>query len=81
MKAEDLHSFCNHILESDRSIRFVGIRNKTGNQIIKLSCWNDSVIDTRGDRNVRYAVSITDEYQKCRVVIRVDWSNILGLNF
>ena len=30
MKAEDLHS----ILESDRSIRFVGIRNKVSNQIV-----------------------------------------------
>ena len=34
MKAEDLHSFCNRILESDRSICFVGIRNKMGNQIV-----------------------------------------------
>ena len=36
MKAEDLHSFCNHILESARSIRFVGIRNK---MVIKLSSY------------------------------------------
>ena len=34
MKAEDLHSFCNCILESDRSICFVGIRNKMSNQIV-----------------------------------------------
>jgi hypothetical protein len=34
MKAEDLHGLCTRILESDRSIRFVGIPNKMGNQII-----------------------------------------------
>ena len=30
----DLHSLCNRILESDRSIRFVGIPNKMGKQIV-----------------------------------------------
>jgi hypothetical protein len=34
MKADDLHGLCTRILESDRSIRFVGIPNKMGNQII-----------------------------------------------
>ena len=38
MKAKDqdldLHGLCNRILESDRSIRFVGIPNKMGKQII-----------------------------------------------
>lgn len=36
MKAEDrdLQGLCNDILESDRSIRFVGISNKMGKQII-----------------------------------------------
>ena len=34
MKADDLHGLCNRILESDRSIRFVGIPNKMGNQIV-----------------------------------------------
>ena len=29
-----LHSLCNRILESDRSIRFVGIPNKMGKQIV-----------------------------------------------
>ena len=32
--AEDLQGLCNRILESDRYIRFVGISNKMGNQII-----------------------------------------------
>jgi hypothetical protein len=30
----DLHSLCNRILESDRSIRFVGVPNKMGKQIV-----------------------------------------------
>ena len=30
----DLHSLCSRILESDRSIRFVGIPNKMGKQIV-----------------------------------------------
>ena len=34
MEAEDLQGLCNRILESDRYIRFVGISNKMGNQII-----------------------------------------------
>ena len=36
MKAEnlDLHSLCNRILESDDAIRFVGIPNKMGKQIV-----------------------------------------------
>jgi hypothetical protein len=34
MKTEDLQDLCNRILESDRTIRFVGISNKMGNQII-----------------------------------------------
>ena len=34
MKTEDLRGLCNDILESDRSIRFVGISDKMGKQII-----------------------------------------------
>ena len=36
MKAKDpdLHGLCNRILESDRSIRLVGIPNKMGKQIV-----------------------------------------------
>ena len=35
MKAgEDLHRLCNKILESDSSVRFVGIPNKMGKQIV-----------------------------------------------
>ena len=33
MKVEDLQGLCNDILESDRSIRFVGISDKMGKQI------------------------------------------------
>jgi len=41
MKAEDLHSLCTRILESDKSIRFVGIPNTMGKQII--SCYRTGV--------------------------------------
>ena len=34
LEAEDLQGLCNRILESDQYIRFVGISNKMGNQII-----------------------------------------------
>jgi hypothetical protein len=34
MKSEDLQGLCNDILESDRSLRFVGISDKTGKQVI-----------------------------------------------
>ena len=34
MKAEELHSLCNRILESDKAIRFMGIPNKIGKQIV-----------------------------------------------
>jgi hypothetical protein len=30
----DLHGLCNRILESNRSIRFVGVPNKMGKQIV-----------------------------------------------
>jgi hypothetical protein len=42
MKAEDLHDLCTGILESDKSIRFVGIPNKRGNQIV--SCYRAGVV-------------------------------------
>jgi hypothetical protein len=42
MKAEDLHGLCSRILESDKSIRFVGISNKMGKQII--SCYRTGVV-------------------------------------
>ena len=34
MKADDLQSLCNDILESDRSLRFIGISDKMGKQVI-----------------------------------------------
>ena len=34
MKAEELHSLCTRIFESDNAIRFVGIPNKMGKQIV-----------------------------------------------
>ena len=36
MKVEDLRDLCNRILESDRNIRFVGISDKMGNQIVSI---------------------------------------------
>jgi hypothetical protein len=42
MKAEDLHGLCSRILESDKSIRFVGIPNKMGKRII--SCYRTGVV-------------------------------------
>jgi hypothetical protein len=41
MKAEDLHSLCTRILESEKSIRFVGIPNTMGKQTI--SCYRTGV--------------------------------------
>ena len=34
MKADDLQGLCNDILESDSSIRFIGISDKMGKQVI-----------------------------------------------
>jgi hypothetical protein len=34
MKAENLQNLCNDILESDSSIRFIGISDKMGKQVI-----------------------------------------------
>ena len=44
MRAEDLdlHSLCNPILESDNAIRFVGIPNKMGKQIV--SSYRDGLV-------------------------------------
>jgi hypothetical protein len=36
MKVEGLRDLCNRILESDRNIRFVGISDKMGNQIVSI---------------------------------------------
>ena len=61
----DLHSLCNRILESDRSIRFVGIPNKMGKQIVSwLQSWAGSITNTVGNRKSRYKVRIEDEYKK-----------------
>jgi hypothetical protein len=42
MKVEDLQGLCNDILESDRSIRFVGISDKMGKQI--ASSYRDELV-------------------------------------
>ena len=61
----DLHSLCSRILESDRSIRFVGIPNKMGKQIVSsLQSWAGSITNTVGNRKSRYKVRIEDEYKK-----------------
>jgi hypothetical protein len=36
MSIKGLHDLCNRILESDRSIRFVGISDKMGNQSVSI---------------------------------------------
>ena len=61
----DLHSLCNRILESDRSIRFVGVPNKMGKQIVSsVQSWAGSITNTVGNRKSRYKVRIEDEYKK-----------------
>ena len=61
----DLHSLCNRILESDNAIRFVGIPNKMGKQIVSsLRSRTCSITNTMGNRKSRYKVRIEDEYKK-----------------
>jgi hypothetical protein len=61
----DLHSLCNRILESDRSIRFVGIPNKWANKSYhRTESWTCSITNTMGNRKSRYKVRIEDEYKK-----------------
>ena len=59
-----LDSLCSRIIESDKAIRFVGISNKMGNQIIKIQGGTNTIINTKGDRNVCYSVSLKDEYKE-----------------
>ena len=60
----DLHSLCSRILESDRSIRFVGIPNKMGKQIVSSYRAGLIITNTVGYRKSRYKVRIEDEYKK-----------------
>jgi hypothetical protein len=58
----DLHSLCNRILESDNAIRFVGIPNKMGKQIV--SSYRAGLIITNTMGKSHYEVRIEDEYKK-----------------
>jgi hypothetical protein len=82
MKAEDLHSFCNRILESDRSIRFVGIRNKMSNQIVSSYRAGMTPLLTPEEIEMYAMQSVLRmNTRNAGWLLRVDWSNILGLNF
>ena len=60
----DLHSLCNRILESDNAIRFVGIPNKMGKQIVSSYRAGLIITNTMGYRKSHYEVRIEDEYKK-----------------
>ena len=68
MKAEELHSLCNRILESDKAIRFVGIPNKIGKQIV--SSYRVGLVPLLIPQEIEcslythYTVRIEDEYKK-----------------
>ncbi|MGI8833552.1 MAG: hypothetical protein ACR2IS_13080 [Nitrososphaeraceae archaeon] len=60
-----LDSLCSRIIESDKAIRFVGISNKMGNQIIsRYRAGANTIINSKRDRNVCYSVSLKDEYKE-----------------
>ena len=59
-----LDSLCSRIIEADKAIRFVGISNKMESDNIKIQVWPNTIINTKGDRNVCYAVSLKDEYEE-----------------
>jgi len=66
MEAEDLRGLCSCILESDRSIRFVGIPipNKMGNQIISRYRAGVVPLLTPSEMQTLATKSIKNEYQK-----------------
>jgi hypothetical protein len=60
---EDLRRLCNQIQESDSSVRFVGIPNKMGRQIVSSHRHDLAPIThTTGNRNVCYRISFENEY-------------------
>ncbi|HKG31680.1 MAG TPA: hypothetical protein VKA91_10445 [Nitrososphaeraceae archaeon] len=78
MKAEDLHS----ILESDRSIRFVGIRNKVSNQIVSSYRAGMTPLLTPEEIEMYAMQSVLRmNTRNAGWLLRIDWSNILGLIF
>jgi hypothetical protein len=57
-------AFCNRIFESDRSIRFVGIANKMGRQIISSYRSGLMPLLTRNEIEMFATGCIEDEYKK-----------------
>ena len=57
-------AFCNRIFESDRSIRFVGIANKMGRQIISSYRSGLMPLLTRNEIEMFATGRIEDEYKK-----------------
>ncbi|MGI8834014.1 MAG: hypothetical protein ACR2IS_15435, partial [Nitrososphaeraceae archaeon] len=60
----DMHGLCNRILEPDRSIRFVGIPNKMGRQIISSYRSGLKPLLTRNEIEMFDTRRIEDEYKK-----------------
>jgi hypothetical protein len=74
MKAENqvLHGLCKRILESDAAIRFVGIPNKMGNQLV--SCYRTGLVPLLTPREVEiFAVESV-----LRMKTRKDYESKLG---
>jgi hypothetical protein len=58
-----LDSLCGRIIESDKTIRFVGISNKMGNQIIsRYKSGLTPLLTPKEIRNVCHGVSLKNEY-------------------
>jgi hypothetical protein len=74
VKAEDqdLHGFCSRILESDKAIRFVGIPNKMGKQMI--SCYRVGLVPLLTPREIEmFAIESV-----LRMITRKDYESKLG---
>jgi hypothetical protein len=74
MKAEDqvLYDLCKRILESDKAIRFVGIPNKMGNQMV--SCYRAGLVPLLTQREVEiFAIESV-----LRMKTRKDYESKLG---
>jgi hypothetical protein len=60
-----LHSLCSRIIESDKAIRFVGISNKMGNQIIsRYRAGLTPLLTPNEIEKYSSSVSFKDEYKE-----------------
>jgi hypothetical protein len=77
-----LDGLCSRIIESDKAIRFVGVSNKMGNQII--SRYRSGLTPLLTPQEIEmYAMQsvLRMNTRNAGWLLRVDWSNILGLIF